>query len=194
MLNNFIIVNLGGSGSQFLAKVLNTSKQWTVEHESTYRGNRKMLVLDINKELNRDYFGEVNGFLRFGYDEIKANKKAVVIRNPRDVFTSWYSFTNGELWPKWHEQTERTLYIFDRLIERKDLIIRFDKMTTNKGYLSDVAKCLGINDIDFNNIDMAPTNNHNQGLTWEEIPYPERELFGSYSNFFYTKYRGLLWT
>ena len=33
MNKNFLVVNLGSSGSMFLADILNTSEKWTVKHE-----------------------------------------------------------------------------------------------------------------------------------------------------------------
>lgn len=65
MKNNFIVAALGGSGTRFLATMLNKSPTWTVEHEGSWQFERSYDVKQVDRHINRYNYGDVNGFLRF---------------------------------------------------------------------------------------------------------------------------------
>jgi len=185
---SFVVVNMGGSGSMFLAEALNRSKKYTVTHE----GMRHMSINVINNRLSNKYYGDINGHLRMIYDSIKCDKKAIIIRNPRDIFASWYSHWRGNIPQYWWNQVVETYDFFDKLIERGEPVIRFDYMIGSIDYLYMIANYLDISDIDLTDIDLTKkVNNHNMGLKYEDISTKQKNKYEKHVKYFCEKYEYL---
>jgi len=156
MPKNFAITSLGRSGTLFLKTQMNKSKQWTVRHE----GSQDRFRLSLSKaqeRLSKDFYGEVNGRLRFFIDDLVVDKKGVILRNPYDVLISTCNRTTPFLTVSLFER--RCCYrILDQQIEAGVPIIWFDKMTTDLDYLHSVLVDFGITDVGKDDLDFKKQN------------------------------------
>jgi len=201
-MKHFLVVNLGGSGSMFLADMLNKSKQWTVKHETLQIPSNVETPHpeDIEEVQNifTDYRGEVNGFLRFHLNYIKVDKKAIILRNLNDIYLSWFGHYRGftmdsrlfyEQIDRLHYQTYRSLLLFDQYIRGGMMTIDFKKMTTSPNYLISVAEQLGITDLKISKNDMKKTNSHKKkGYKYNDIPFYYRDMWERLTAWFNEKY------
>lgn len=158
-MKDFIIAGMGRSGTRFLAENMNKSEKWTVIHEAGRWHDMKRPVEEIQKRFHEDYYGEVNGYLRFVIDKIKCEKKGIILRNPVDIWLSITSWHNQERWAnrrkkKWNEDFRATIRAIPHLLELaesgKYYVISFERMTTELEYLRDIFEYFGIDDVDVN--------------------------------------------
>lgn len=189
MNNSFLITGFGRSGTKFLSSVMNRSTKWTVEHEP--RSNDDIQRIQPTKSLleafNRDYYGEVNSYLRYDWTEVPVNKYGFIIRDPKDIVLSCAN----------RNDLKRTLELVDEIFTyQKDMkklqefddndiftFIDFNKMTTDKEYLYNILKTFGIIDVDVNLVNIGVKINANKSIkynTFEELPNKIKNKFKNY--------------
>jgi hypothetical protein len=144
---NFIITCMGRSGSKFLANVLNSDPNWTVEHEpyGDFQSTREVAAR-FYEESKRKNYGEVNSFLRFQANSLLVNKIGIILRNPLDIYQSMVNRGNDNI-----SHLLDALYALDGLARSNDcIIISFSKMTQDENYLRFVASQFGLHNITIN--------------------------------------------
>lgn len=182
--NNFLISGFGRSGTKFLSNVMNKSKTWTVKHEprgmlseKSYKNNKK-IPQKVIKDFNKNYYGEVNSYLRFYFDELKVKKKGIIIRDPEEIILSVcnrpHNLNNNQKVLNIIDELNYFWHKFKKYTNNDNIkTIIFHKMTTDKDYLSDILKHFEINDINIDEIDINKKINKNNVVnynSWEELP------------------------
>ena len=180
-MKNFIITAMGRSGTKFLSHNMNKSKKWTVLHEVENYHDLKRSAEEIQKRFNREYYGEVNGYLRFVIDEIGCEKKGIILRNPIDQWFSITSWHNHNKWTcglekKWYSDFKylrQAIPLLLKLAETGEYyIISFERMTTDLRYLKAIFEHFEIDDVDVNDemmntkINTAPKKSR---TSWEDF-------------------------
>tara|TARA_R110000796_G_scaffold52485_8_gene123658 strand:+ start:787 stop:1395 length:609 start_codon:yes stop_codon:yes gene_type:complete len=182
-LNNFFITGYGRSGTTFLAKMMNKSKQWTVNHEARgYADTSINNIVNIKQAFKTPFYGEVNNYLRNYIHDIEVDKIGVITRDTQDIFLSMANRKEiGEL--KWRINGVHEMYtkILPN-IPANTYIIEFEKMTNDKEYLKQIFFDFGITDIDMEEINLEKKVNSSTGKwynTWDELPEEHKELYFS---------------
>lgn len=138
MYKNFLITASGRSGTRFLSFNMNKSDIWTVRHERTQRSLDldPRNIVSIQQRFNRDYYGEVNSWMRWNACRLKVAMGGVIFREPISVWISWANRRHPRSWPSTLSDMEKT---FDALIDLVDnhgyLLISFRSMVTDLDYL-----------------------------------------------------------
>lgn len=168
MFQNFLVSGYGRCGTSFLAKVCNLSNQWKVWHEfheneglpcsrflekvfveSDYLNYSVFFLEKVNQRLSHDFIGHVSGFLRYHLMYFQNVKYVgVIYRDPRD---SMLSIANRR--PRWQwcsEASELAFYHrwFLEAIKPFYPVIDFERMISDKEYLSTLLKQLGVLDVE----------------------------------------------
>jgi hypothetical protein len=206
MYKNFIIAGLGGSGTKFLATMLNKSESWYVSHEGMRDNVKGWDVSHIHSCLEHkrtvQNYGDVNGFIRNKLHLIhNVDKKAIILRNTKDILRSWYDHWQG--WntdKKVKEYANHRLYNlfvhtawtvknFEQYIKDGIKVIQFSKMVKDLDYLNDIVKWCGIDDLVLQTEDVKKINSHyKKRITYEEIPERDRYLWENITENFNQKY------
>jgi len=134
----FAITGMGRSGTAFLAGVLNGADGWTVEHEpvSGFRSVREAQARFARAGGN---YGEVNSYLRFGILALKVDARAVIVRDPVEIFRSMFARGRPRL-----AHLGEALHALDAAIRAGVPAISFARMTSNAEYLRRVARSVGV--------------------------------------------------
>lgn len=158
-MKNFLITAMGRSGTTFLSHNMNKSKRWTVLHEAGKSHDRECSAEEIQKRFDRNYYGEVNGYLRFVIDKIECEKKGIILRNPIDQWLSITSWHNQKKWSqnlkdKWRSDFRSIRLAISLLLKLAETgeyyVISFERMTTELGYLKAIFEYFEIDDVDVN--------------------------------------------
>ena len=150
-MHNFLITGMGRSGTRFLAETMNLSKKWTVMHEPGGPGDLRRRAEEIQKRLDRDYYGEVNSLLRFVSDELKVEKRGLILRSPVDL---WFSITTWHArqkhrWPGDLADMKRTIpHLLDLALSGHYRPIFFESMISSDFYLQNILADFGIDDVE----------------------------------------------
>lgn len=132
MTNTFAITGMGRSGTKFLSNVLN-QPPFTVKHEPV-PGFRP--VVEVQNRFDRqDFYGEVNSYLRFQLLALDVDYRAVILRDPRDIFQSMYNRGKPKL-----DHLNDSLYALDGLVRAGVPVISFSCMTQDQRYLQKVLE------------------------------------------------------
>ena len=138
-MRNFVISGMGRSGTLFLATALNRSPTWTVEHEPHLGWES---VSTINRRLGRDAYGEVNSCLRWQLLSLDVSYRAVIVRDPVQIFQSMFNRGRANL-----PQLLDSLAAIDGLIQAGVEAISFRAMTSDENAASRIAANCGIDDL-----------------------------------------------
>jgi len=152
MVKSFLITSVTGRcGSTFLSKHMNSSKVWTVKHEPKVSAP---YLPDAKKRFcNKEYYGEVNTFLRKCYKKIDVDRYGFIIRNPYDMFISGRNYRPDRP----HERLERVIRDGYKLIPKESdslKLILFERMVSDKKYLKEIFDFFDIRDVDIDKIDL----------------------------------------
>lgn len=154
-LNNFIITASPRSGTKFLAQLMDKSKEFTVMHDRGigYIKRNKGLsheerLESIKEIIHQENYGEVSGNHRaFINDYDFVGKKGFIIRHPYKCMISEANMNPSEV-KKWTDRDIRGKFErLDQIAQNVDLIISFEKMTSNVEYLKEVLEYFGITDV-----------------------------------------------
>jgi len=136
-MDNFAITGMGRSGTKFLAGLLNRAVGWTVEHEP-HPGFQSLQ--EVVKRFDKSNYGEVNSYLRYQILSIPVSFRAVILRDPRDIFHSMYNRGKPDL-----ERLNEVLVSLDSTLSSgKVSIISFSKMTSDRDYLKSLIDDIGL--------------------------------------------------
>jgi len=132
---SFLITSHGRTATKWLAWVMNQSQDFTVLHEP------------LEHKWSDPFYGEVNSTLKYQLLEIPAEKKAIIHRDLKQVFTS---FCNRR------PNTEAMMYKLNEMKRENEMFYRFSKtipvidyamMTSFPRYLEMVLWYVGIKDV-----------------------------------------------
>jgi hypothetical protein len=138
--NTFAVTAMGRSGTQFLSHVLDSSPTRTVKHEPIPGFHS---LAQVQQRFNRSNYGEVNSFLRFQLFALDVKNKAVIVRDPMQIFASMYNRGKDDI-----AHLNEALIAIDALIQSGIPVIQFSLMTSDEKYLRDCATTiLGITDL-----------------------------------------------
>jgi len=180
-MKNFLITAMGRSGTTFLSSNMNRSKKWVVFHEPGDWHELKYPVERMQKRFDRNYYGEVNSYMRFVIDKIKCEKKGIILRNPIDLWLSITSWHNQKRWvhvlkAKWGQDFKMFMKAIPHLLKLAETgeyyVISFERMITELGYLKAIFEHFEIDDVDVNDemvntrINAAPEKSR---TSWENF-------------------------
>jgi len=175
-MHNFLITGMGRSGTRFLAETMNLSKRCTVEHEPGGPMDARQQAGEVQKRFDHDYYGEVNSLLRFVSDDIKVDKRGLILRSPIDLWfsiTTWHAQQRHK-WPGDLADMKRTIPHLLNLAESgRYRVIYFEQMVSDEGYLRDIFTDFGIHDVEITpellkkKINQSPSNARR--ATWADF-------------------------
>lgn len=193
-IKNFIITGYGRSGTNFLADIMNNSKQWIVNHEP--RGNKDEIEKNnknypnevLNHIFSKPYYGEVNSYLRFHFMRIKTDKKGILLRSPKKIFLSVMNRKNYDQHYKQFANDISAWYdIFSTILttDRQITPIIFEKITTDVNYLEKTLYKFNVKDVTITNNLLDKVVNANKSIkypTFNHLPsniqlYAQKKLF-----------------
>lgn len=158
-MSNFLITGMGRSGTAFLAKTMNQSPTWTVEHEPIGSRDLEITVAEAQKRFERPYYGEVNSRLLWLARRIEVARMGVIVRDPGEVWVSVANRRYEEDWEFALKTMEAAFAEMRRLIDAGAERIDFAPMTTDPGYLQDLLRWFGIEDVSITSMEqMRPVN------------------------------------
>ncbi len=167
-MKNFVITGYSRSGTLFLATNMNLSKKWMVSHATGgYDDLRKNSIEFIQQRLNKDYYGEVNDYLRYYILKLNVSKKALILRDPADIWISMSNRKKQKLWNGVLIDLENAYNEFANLIKSDIRFILFDRMITDLKYLKGIFSYVGIDDVKVTKEMQMKKINENEG----EIKY-----------------------
>ena len=139
-MQTFAITSMGRSGTKFLSVVLHSSYDWVVKHEP-YDGFQSTEEVQARFNSSSEYFqyGEVNSFLRENILELVVDYKAIILRDPLQIFQSMFNRKKPRL-----DHLIKSLRQLDMAIDQGIPTISFSRMTTDKDYLLQVALDAGV--------------------------------------------------
>jgi len=179
---SFLIAGHGRAGTVWLSKVLNCGDH-NVLHESCWLDPRdalhRLTASPKEGEVNNSLTGRVEDFIKDGI------KIGIVIRHPKDQVRS-HAKRPGGMWTYFAERLHWYRVMHDLMVCGRATIIRFEHVTTDKQYLEQVARELGIQGLNvpdelfkktFNNHNAKPLRDYSnilKQLEWfTEYWYPE---------------------
>ena len=191
-MDNFAISAMGGSGTKFLADLLNKSKKYTVKHEprrsNGYIGWQTETHLEPIQEAFVDNYGEVNSFLIFQMRDLKVAKKAIILRNPFELVKTWNDRRGGELPPHFWHRNKMYAYIMDDLIQRGMKYYYFEKLTKDtdalQGFCDDFVGDVVVTD------DMRKKKTNTKRTGEHKLSDKAKELYNFHLKWFEDKYYG----
>ena len=155
-MKNFLITAMGRSGTRFLAENMNKSDMWTVKHEAGDWRDMRRPWQEIQRRFNRNYYGEVNSYLRFIVDKLNVEKKGIILRNPVDLWmsiTTWHNHPGRgrTIRQKWNDDFNQLIKVIPHLLRLAEsgqyYVIEFERMIKDLDYLKDIFKYFGIDNV-----------------------------------------------
>ncbi len=204
---NFVISAMGRSGTSFLAELMNRSNTWTVRHEPRFSeryiafgeitGWKPPNLKRLQRRFNRDYYGEVNSYLRHVLQHLDVAHKGVIIRNPRAIALSMYNRKRhlveaGKVtWEALGIHLYAALRSLDREIEAGVRCIRFERMVSDRAFLAETLQYFGIDDYEPTDSDVQRVVNPNRVIycrTFSEVDDGFKAVITRGSDWFMAKY------
>lgn len=177
-MSTFLITGHGRSGTMFLARLMDQSPTWTVQHEP----HPRVLVTrpgQVQKRFDtaRGNYGEVNSLLRKVAMDLVVDELGVVLRNPRDITLSFYNKSIRDRRPYAH-RLRAFVDGFKQVAALPDAgvpVIWFEDMIHSAAYRSAVLSYFGVRDVPGEKIvDAGPVNqlkSHERvAKTFDELP------------------------
>ena len=196
-MNNFAISAMGRSGTRFLAITMNQSKKWMVRHEpgKSLVADPKMVAARFHR---REYYGEVNSYLRHVLLRLPVERRGVILRDPRDILISVMRRSGIEQkLAQWRMDIIALGYLaLDEALRYANVVsIRFEKMTTDVGYLQIVLEGFGIADVQVSEEILAhKVNVSKRGRIgrYTDVPDVVRRYYEAQTDWYREKYYGPL--
>lgn len=187
MNRTFLVTGHGRSGTHFLARVLDTSPTWRVDHEAVGTLMSMSTIMIDRHYGSRTLYGMVSNYCRWHALGAKAvGKVAVILRNPFDIALSHHN--RGTWSGNFNRFFERDFKAIDKLARSDRVqVIRFSAMTTDMDYLLETAKLLGITDLDPDKIDMNKKISPSRG-TATKLPKKQFDKIQSVAGWFKNKW------
>jgi len=195
-MNSFLITSHGRTGTKFLSQVMNKSRQWQVKHQPDINddGDRiipKKKFYDAvipsyqQRRFNQDYYGEVNGLLKYNFFKLNVANKGIICRDYKDVILSFSNGRDGRELILGLIQKVRVVNLchnmFYDFLEKhpKVVLIEFDNMVSSVSYLKSVLNHFGIFDVVINKKVLHKKINSNtkwNNKTYEDFPDAVKKL------------------
>ncbi len=132
----------------FLSDLMNRSGTWSVMHEQTLGKLVTECTSEIQRTLNRDYYGEVNGAYRLILEQLNVGRKGFILRHPANICISVMNRRPMKLWEYTFRRIEQTLAMVPRYDELGYEMIRFGEMVTDPTYAQKLLRKFGITDVE----------------------------------------------
>ncbi len=182
---------------------MNQSKKWMVRHEpgkfgdgpETWHGHP--LVADpkmVSARLcRREYYGEVNSYLRHVLLELPVERRGVILRDPGDILVSVVRRRVARKLPQWRMDVIALGYVaLDQALQSGSVIpIRFERMTTDAAYLQNVLEAFGIKDVQVSKETLARKVNASKcnGVKgYADVPDATRRYYEAQTGWYREKY------
>lgn len=136
----FLITGFGRSGTMFLACALNQSPTWEVAHEPA--GDQDSRDAVCARFARRTRYGEVNSRVRNWVQSVPAERKAIILRNPREIAVSVYNRCQEET----AARLEGVWRLLDSHIRAGLPVFRLEEFTQHEAALRRIAMWAGIDD------------------------------------------------
>ena len=147
-MSTFLVTGMGRSGTKFLTNLLNRSPSWTVRHEPGGLADFGRPASAIQARFSGACkYGEVNSVIRHQAPDLEVDVKAVLLRDPRDVWLSMANRRDRRDWNATLDEYERTAATLQRLVLAGAFVIDFHAITHRVTAVQDVAARLGIEDL-----------------------------------------------
>lgn len=181
---SFLVTGSTRSATLFLAKQLNRSLEWQVEHEpkETYWDSER--------------WGCVDSGVWASAKNCPCGQLAVLIRHPLRVYLSWMNIRGLEhriLKAKLRRFPQQMRFLDSLIADRAVHVFKFHEITTRPEAVVEGARVLGITDLSPNQIKVDKKihviNRH--GYTMDDIPASDRARIEDRCGWFVEKY-GLL--
>ena len=197
-VNNFLITGYGRSGTKFLSSIMDKSNIWQVEHEPRCNvdeksQNKSHQLNVIQQSFYKNYYGEVNSYLRYYSNNIEVNKKGLLLRNPLDIFLSVMNRRNNiKHYKEYIHDIAKWYKNFEQWIKLGDYrVIIFEWMTNDVQYLETVLQDFGINDVNVTTTMLDKKINPNKNIKFKEFKdlplkvqnYAKQQLFIDHFSF-----------
>ena len=178
---SFFVTGTTRSATMFLAKQLNCSSEWLVEHEP------KKMYWDSER------WGCVHSGRWALAKKYPCDQLAIVIRHPLRVYLSWMN-----VWGLSHatmagrlRQYPQQMRFLDRLItDRAVHLFKFHEITTRPEAVIVGARALGITDLSLNQIKVDKKIHaiDRHGYTMDDVPADDRARIEDRCGWFVEKY------
>lgn len=159
-MNNFLITSQGRTGTMFLSRLMNRSRAWKVRHQP----NNKDAILEgkVNalpqpafpwmQRFNCNYYGEVNGLLRYYLPNIDVVKRGIIYRPLKHIIDSFYNGSkHDDIIPKIHDiHICHNAFYGWCIADPSIVLINFDRMVNDIEYSRRVLYKFGILDVRIN--------------------------------------------
>ena len=192
---NFLVTGWGRSGTLFLATVMDLSKTHTVYHER--RGEEDIRRIQptptLLQHFSQDNYIEVNSYLRYSLYEVPVDNRGIIIRDTKEIVKSIANRKDVNRTIELIDELHYAYTLFDYWFKNDDelLLIDFEKMTTNKGYLDSILRRFGIYDVDLSSFNIKHKINPNKAVRytdWMDVPIQIIERYNTYNwNFNYER-------
>lgn len=193
---------MGRSGTRFLAKVMNRSEQWRVVHEPAmfskgpkgWRGHPLLADADMvaARFRKREYYGEVNGYLRHVLLDLPVDRRGVILRHPHDILVSAFNWSGrGNVTRQRLDIIALGFHALDRALAAGVSPIFFEQMTTDATYLQQVFSLFGITDVVISAATLAEKVNEPKTYRireYAEIPAGVRRYYDRQTDWYRKKY------
>lgn len=163
---SFAVTALPHSGTTWLARVLAASRDHEVWHE--HAGDASLCTKTgfyervAGRFRGRDRYGEVSALLRFVLDDLPADRKAVIVRDPAEVMLSSVNRDPERYaikrFTRMVEELEQGLRLLDRSAKNGVKVVRMDRITTDRAALAALIDHLGVPDVSADDVDLTPMN------------------------------------
>lgn len=166
-MKTFAITGCSRSGTLFLATNLNLSKKWTVLHAVGGYDDLKGPIEPIQLRFNKNYYGEVNDYLRHHILKLKVSKKVLILRDPVDIWISLANRKKPKLWNGVILELDKSYNEFMIIHKAGIKFFLFDRMITDLEYLKNIFNYVGVDDVEVTREMQMKKINENEG----EIKY-----------------------
>jgi len=155
-----LITACGRSGTLFLASTLSQSNSWQVMHELKGDYLFDKVNTQLIKRFKKDRYLEVNGYLRNIALDLEIDRKDIfiILRNPIDIFKSAFNRKNNSV-IQTIDHLNSAFTSLDKILEAiPNEPIIFKEMVTDKFYILEIAKKVGIFDLKEHDISLRKIN------------------------------------
>jgi hypothetical protein len=182
-MNNFLISGMGRSGTAFLSVMMNKSKKWTVAHEPQPSKNARAALGAVQRRFdNNRHYGEVNSYLRYVFDDLKTDKKGMIIRDPAKIFLSIANRKRNILegLDELLVSLQESFTIINNAARSGTYVISFEKMVSDVDYTNKIIVDFGIDDVKLRPVHLRKRINQNKSIKYKrfrDLPIPAIRKF-----------------
>lgn len=141
----------------------------------------------------REYYGEVNSYLRHVLLELPVGRRGVILRDPGDILVSVVRRSVAQKLSQEQMGVIALGYLaLDRALQDDGVVsIRFERMTTDVAYLQNVLEAFGIKDVQVSKETLACKVNASKGngvKEYADVPDAIRRYYEAQTGWYREKY------